>query len=53
MKINTNVFAITLRADRLYVRLGTYAYGLEVKLTRLNSYCRWNWGVASWLLFRA
>ena len=53
MKIKTNVFAITLRARYLYVRLGSHAYGLEAKVARLGSYCRWNWGIASWLLFRA
>lgn len=53
MKIKTNVFAITLRAGYLYVRLGSHERGLEAKAARLGSYCRWNWGCASWPLFRA
>ena len=48
MKIKTNVFAITLRAGYLYVRLGGRAHGLELKTARLGSYCRWNWGCASY-----
>ena len=50
MKIKTNLFAITIRAGYLYVRLGSRAHGLEAKAARLGSYCRWNWGCASWQL---
>ena len=50
MKIKTRFFAITLRARCLYVRLGSHAHGLEAKAARLGSYCRWNWGYASWTL---
>ena len=50
MKIKTDLFAITIRANYLYVRLGSRAHGLEAKAARLGSYCRWNWGCASWQL---
>lgn len=50
MKIKTRFFAITLRANAryLYVRLGSREHGLEAKAARLGSYCRWNWGCASY-----
>ena len=48
MKIRTNVFAITLRVGYLYVRFGTREHGLEAKAARLGSYCRLNWGIASY-----
>ena len=51
MKIKTRFFAITLRARHLYVRLGSHACGLEARLSQLGSYCRWNWGCASWPLW--
>ena len=52
MKIKTRFFAITLRANAryLYVRLGSREHGLEARLSQLGSYCRWNWGCASWQL---
>lgn len=56
MKIKTNVFAITLCKHYLYVRLGSHEHGLEAKAAIpggycLGSYCRWNWGSASWQLW--
>lgn len=55
MKIKTDLFAITIRANYLYVRLGSRTHGLEARVAipggyRLDSYCRWNWGCASWQL---
>ena len=50
MKIRTRFFAITLKAHRLYVRIGTPDHGVEGKIARLGSYARFNWGVASWMV---
>lgn len=48
MKIRTRFFAITVRADRLYIRIGSKEHGVEGKIARLGSFARLNWGVASW-----
>ena len=50
MKIKTRFFAITVKADRLYVRIGSKEHGVEGKIARIGSYARFNWGVASWTL---
>lgn len=53
MKIKTRFFAITVKADRLYIRIGSKEHGVEGKIARIGSYARLNWGVASWTLAQA
>ena len=50
MKIRTRFFAITVKADRLYIRIGSRNRGVEGKIAHIGSYARFNWGVASWTL---
>lgn len=50
MKIKSRFFAITVKADRLYLRIGSREHGVEGKIARIGSYARLNWGVASWTL---
>lgn len=50
MKIKTRFFAITVKANRLYIRIGSKAHGVEGKLAHIGSYARLNWGVASWMV---
>ena len=50
IRINTHLFAITVKANHLYIRIGSKEHGVEGKLARIGSYARLNWGVASWMV---
>ena len=52
MRINTRLFAITIRADRLYIRIGTKEHGVEGKIAHIGTYARFNWGIACWMVKR-